>query len=310
MRILVAGTGAFGREHLARLARHPGLELAAADPDPAALERARALVPLAAAGAEAAALLASFRPQGVIVAAPAAAHVPLAAAALAAGAGVLVEKPVATDAAGARQLAALAAAAPAGAFLLPGHVLRFSAPHRALAGIAASGVLGRLLTLRSRRHRDRGHARLYPDVDPVLMTMIHDIDLGLWVSGAPAASARAVRRTGRGGGTLTEAEVIAENGVRWELAAAWLADGACPPDRVELVGTEGSAEWQEGGPLRLFGPAPESRPPDPGDDPLAVEVAAFLAALGEGPGALPVTPADAVAGIDAAAMILAALERA
>ena len=60
--------------------------------------------------------------------------------------------------------------------------------------------------------------------------------------------------------------------------------------------------------MRLFGPQEEVRAILTDDDPLETEIAAFLAAIRDGPDNLPVTPMDAVAGLEVAGMILAALE--
>ena len=38
--------------------------------------------------------------------------------------------------------------------------------------------------MNSRRYRDDSHAVRYPDDDPVLMTLIHDIDIAQWVTGS------------------------------------------------------------------------------------------------------------------------------
>lgn len=310
MKILLAGAGAFGREHLVRLVRRPGLTLAVADPDPRSLAKAGALAQDARTGVDAQALIAGFCPDGVIVASPAATHAPIARAALAAGIAVLVEKPLATSVAEARDLSACAAQARNSGFLLPGHILRFSAPHRALYELAVSGALGRLLTFTSQRMRHRDHARLYRGIDPVLMTMIHDIDLALWIGGSDARTAGAVRRNGPGGASLAEAEVEARNGLIWRLTTGWLHDGPCAPDRIGIIGTDGSAEWEDGGSIRIFGRSERIIDLPEGDDPLGAEIDAFLDAIANGPRLLPVTPADAVAGLEAADMILAALAKA
>lgn len=47
MKILVAGAGAFGREHLRTLAEIGGMTLAVADPRPAARQQIGALFPIA-----------------------------------------------------------------------------------------------------------------------------------------------------------------------------------------------------------------------------------------------------------------------
>jgi predicted dehydrogenase len=137
MRIMVAGGGAFGREHLRALDGIGGLTLSLAELRDDRRAAAVRDFGLADSDADALALLARFRPSGVIVATPVSAHDGLARAALALDIPVLVEKPVVTDAAGMERLCAAEAASRT--FLQPGHILRFSAPHRALREILMSG---------------------------------------------------------------------------------------------------------------------------------------------------------------------------
>ena len=119
---------------------------------------------LADSATDALALLAWFRPEGVIVVTPLSAHDGLARAALALDIPELVEKPVVADAAGMEQLCAADAASRT--FLQPGHFLRFSTPHRALRDILMSGEIGSLIAFSSRRYtafglpKDRHDLRL------------------------------------------------------------------------------------------------------------------------------------------------------
>ena len=76
LRVLVAGAGAFGVEHLARLAGRTDLAIAGvADTDPAALERAAARAPGARLFADPLQLIDEVEADAVIVASPAATHV-------------------------------------------------------------------------------------------------------------------------------------------------------------------------------------------------------------------------------------------
>src|SRR5690349_9411558 len=181
VRVVVAGAGRFGREHLRTLAAMDRVALVGvADVDEKAVRDAAGRYGAAAWDRDAAALIERLRPDGVVVATPGVTHVALATRALSAGASVLVEKPVAATA----DDAVLAEAAAKGpGFVLPGHILRFSGPHRTLVGIVRSGEIGDVLTVVARRHRDDSHAARYAD-DPVLMTMIHDIDLAIWITDA------------------------------------------------------------------------------------------------------------------------------
>ena len=303
MKILVAGAGLFGREHMALLVGQ-GVAIAAADPVPALADRARddfgALV-----GPDAIALMDSFRPDGIIIAAPAAAHLPLAGAGLARGIPVLVEKPVALSSAEAGRIGQLAAAS--GTFALPGHVLRFSAQHQALAQAVQGGTIGRVLSVTSRRYRDAAHALRYGDIDPVLMTMIHDIDLALWISGNRAASARADRVTGRDGRSATHATLRDTGGGLWHLVSAWTYPGEdAPPDRIEVLGEDGSLELVVGSGMTSSA-AGRVFDSDPAEDALLAEQTAFLAAIRSGAAPKEVTTDDAITGLMAAEMVLADL---
>lgn len=303
MKILVAGAGLFGRAHMALLAAQ-GVAIAAADPLPAFADRARDDFG-AVIGRDAVALMDDVRPDGIIIAAPAAAHLPLAAAGLACGIPVLVEKPVALTSAESARIAQLATAS--GTFAMPGHVLRFSAQHRALVQAVQDGAVGRVLSVTSRRYRDATHTQRYADIDPVLMTMIHDIDLALWITGNRAVSARADRVAGRDGRTVTLATLRDSGGGLWHLVSAWTFPGDdAPPDRIEVLGEEGNVELTVGSGLtssaagRIFDS-------DPAENALLAEQATFLAAVQTGIAPEEVTMDDAISGLLAAEMILADL---
>lgn len=308
MRILVAGGGAFGKEHLKTLAAIGGVTVALAEPRRDELEALRQAFGLADGDPDAFALLERFRPDGIIVATPAKAHAPLATVALERAIPVLVEKPVASDAATVSLL--VDAASASRTFLLPGHILRFSASHRHLHDILTSGEIGTLSQFNSRRYRDASHARRYTDVDPVLMTMIHDIDLALWFSGAPAVSAAAVRRPAETARSVTTAWLHASNGVVWQLSTAWLHPGpVCPSDRVEIIGTKGSAELVVGSHIDIYGAEYRRIILDDADDPLRAELDCFLESIRSGKSCAPVGPQDAYHGLVAAEMIMEALSR-
>ncbi len=307
MKILVAGGGAFGREHLKTLTAMGGVTLALAEPRPAALEQLAASFPLALTDHDAVGILDRFAPDGLIIATPAAAHAPLAFTALERGTPVLVEKPVAPDAATMRQLCAAAERSPT--FLQPGHILRFSAPHRQVHAIVAQGQIGDLLRITSRRYRDSSHADRYRDVDPVFTTMVHDIDLALWFDGATASEVRAMRRPRGDNRSLTAADIVSSRGTTWQLSLAWLHPSLeCPPDRVELIGTAGSVELEVGRGIELYtGEGHRHIASDASDDPLRTELETFLAGIRAGRSVAPVTPDDALQGIVAAERIVAAL---
>ncbi len=308
MRIVVAGAGLFGREHLRALAGIDGVALAGvADLDESAARAAAERYGAPAWSTDAAALIDRLLPDGVIVATASPSHVALATRALAAGASVLVEKPVAMTAADAVRLLAAEAASPG--FGLPGHVLRFSAPHRTLVEIVRSGAIGDILAVVSRRHRDDSHAVRYTDVDPVLMTMIHDIDLAIWITGAAAAGVYAVRRPA--GEQRSDTMMMASDtrGASWHLSTSWTYPAPdVPPDRLEVVGTRGGVELEVGSHLRQYGAI--SRTIDlrsAPDDMLPAELAYFVGCIRDGGRPEAVTLGDAWRGLAAAEAVMASL---
>lgn len=307
MKILVAGGGAFGREHLKTLAGL-GVDIAVAEVRPDALAALRGEFALADADADALALTDRFRPDGVVVATPAAVHEPLAIEALRRNIPVLVEKPVADTAEAAARLCT--AAASSRAFLQPGHILRFSTGHQALLGILRDGEVGSLLRFSSRRYRDASHAARYRDIDPVLMTLIHDIDLALWFDGSDVAKVHAHRGPSGQAASLTTVHVEANSGAQWQLSTAWLHPGPdCPGDRVEIVGTGGSAELEVGSHIDLFADR-RARIGIGDDDPLATELVCFMDGIRAGRSQSPVSPEEALAGLRLAEAIMDELRRA
>ena len=180
LRIGVAGAGHFGRYHALKVAASARARLVGVfDPD---LERAKT-VGWEAGAPEMAfdALLAAI--DALIVAAPAEAHHALTAAALRAGKHVLVEKPIAATLAQADDLAALAAER--ALVLQVGHLERFSAAYRALAGRAGAPLY--IEATRIAPFKPRG-----TDVSVILDLMIHDLDLILALTDSPIESVDAV----------------------------------------------------------------------------------------------------------------------
>jgi len=138
----------------------------------------------------------------VIVAAPAEVHYDLAAQALEAGKHVLVEKPIAATLDQADHLARLARER--GRVLQVGHLLRYSAEHRAI-----SSRITRPLYIDATRiapYKPRG-----TDVSVILDLMIHDLDLVLALIDSPIQSIDAL-----GAAVSSPFEDIANARVRFE----------------------------------------------------------------------------------------------
>ena len=308
VRVLVAGAGAFGREHLDRLAARSDVQIVGvADPNPAALAHAAQRYGIAQSAETPQVLIDQVAADALIVASPSATHVDVAMLAIARGLGVLVEKPVAPNAAQAAKLAE--AAERSGVFVLPAHVLRFSQDHRRLVDIVRSGQIGALRYVSSRRYRDDTHAARYRDVDPVLMTMIHDIDLALWIVGSPFRAVRARRAGEDPFRSFTIANAETESGVICDLRTTWTFFGeGIPPDRVEAVGDRGSVELVAGQSLRMFADGQMTELPlVQGDDMLANEQDHFLDCLRNRNTKPALTLDDALNGLKLADAILESL---
>ena len=170
------------------------------------------------------------------------------------------------------------------------------------------GEIGAMLQFSSNRFRDDSHVSRYRDTDPVLMTMIHDIDLAIWFDGSAALSAVASRLPFGTSRSLTTATLASGNGATWRLATAWLHPGpACPPDRIEIFGTEGSATFEAGRGIEVYGRNARHVGVGEAEDPLRAELDCFIAGIRVGASKAPVSPQDALSGLLAAEMILQAL---
>ena len=105
VRVLVAGAGAFGREHLGRLAGRSDVEVVGvADTDPAALELIRSRHGVVNCLTDPSRLIDDVEADAIIIATPAASHVEICVRALGRNLCALLEKPVAPSAAAAAPL--------------------------------------------------------------------------------------------------------------------------------------------------------------------------------------------------------------
>jgi predicted dehydrogenase len=174
----VIGAGVFGGYHAAQYARLPGVVLSGVlDVHP---ERAAAVaMPLGGRGfTDMAEFLESV--DVVTVASPATFHAEHALAALAAGKGVYIEKPIATSVADGEKVRAAAAAR--GLVVACGHQERVQSRAMGLLDIPQQPL--RLEALRHGPPSDRSR-----DVSAILDLMVHDIDLALAISAADPVTA-------------------------------------------------------------------------------------------------------------------------
>lgn len=307
--VAVVGAGRFGAEHARRYAQRDDCRLSAVvDPDVARAEAVAARFDAAAVYSDLDQLV-TAGVDAVSVVNPGAAHVATAETLLAAGVPVLVEKPVALTVAEGEQL--LAAERESTAFVLPGHVLRFSAPYIELREQIDAGRVGTVLAIAFSKHRTIDHDVRYAAEHPVMLTGIHDIDMALWLTGERIRDVRSIeRRTqGRNQPVAVFSELITESGIAVQLTNTWsLAEGALVPDRVEVFGTEGMLRLELAPRVSVpgGGPVDDELAPLHAGGALTAELDHFLRCVRTGRSSTVVTAAEAVAAIAVAERVVAA----
>ncbi len=308
--MLLAGLGAIGKEHLTQLIEQSDVEVVGvADRNLAAFESIPASLGAAERLTDALRLIDTVEADAIIVAAPAASHVEISARALSRDLCVLLEKPIAPSASAAVPL--LEAARKSAGFLMPGHVLRFSQAHVQMVDIIRSRRIGEVIYVNSRRYRDDTHAVRYPGDDPVLTTLIHDIDIAQWVTDSDFHSVAARRSEGVVNRSMTAVLATTTTGVICDLRTAWtFTDGELPPDRVEVVGDRGSVELVVGAGLDVYAEGRRTSYPETGtDDPLRNEQDHFLACVRDRSQAPRLALSEAMVGLTLADAALASLRR-
>jgi predicted dehydrogenase len=184
LRVAVAGTGAFGRNHLRIYSELEGVTLAAAiEPNPsrAAEVAEKYAIPTFATVQDA--LAANLNLDAASVAVPTLHHHAVASRLLEAGIDCLVEKPIAASLEEADSLIALAEKHDR--ILQPGHLERFNP-----AVLAIEAQLTRPMFFEA--HRLSIFTPRSLDVDVVLDLMIHDLDIVLTFANSPVKEVRAV----------------------------------------------------------------------------------------------------------------------
>jgi predicted dehydrogenase len=188
LRVAVAGTGAFGKNHL-RVYREletadEGVALVAAvEPNPARAAETAAKYAIPVFPSVDALLAADLKIDAATVAVPTVHHHAVASVLLEAGLDLLVEKPLAAKLAEADDLLALAAKH--ARILQPGHLERFNP-----AVLAVQSRLHRPMFFEA--HRLSIFTPRALDVDVVLDLMIHDLDIVLTFAASPVREVRAV----------------------------------------------------------------------------------------------------------------------
>lgn len=185
-RIAVIGAGHWGPNLIRNFHDHQASVVAwVVDRDESRLAQVRSRYPEVALAPDAAPALADPAVDAVVVATPTVTHYPLAAAALRAGKHVLVEKPIATTAAEADELCALAARHER--VLMVGHVFLFNQGIRRVKEYLDAGRLGRVFYVAMER-TNLGPIRM--DVNAAWDLAAHDVSIANhWLGGPPVGVA-------------------------------------------------------------------------------------------------------------------------
>jgi len=194
IQIAVAGAGRWGRNHVRVLDALPGARLTwVIDPDAACREAAAARAPRARMTATLAEALADPRLDAVVVASPGPSHHAVAAAAIAAGKHVLVEKPLTTDGASSWDL--VRRARRAGVLLSVGHLLLHHPVVAAMKRAVDASSFGAIRYMHCRR---TNLGRMRPNESALECLAPHDVSvmvhlLGRWPTAVTARGARHVQ---------------------------------------------------------------------------------------------------------------------
>jgi len=262
LKVAVIGAGHMGRFHAEKLARLPGVELAAVvDPDPARANVSdfRKIV----GGIDAA-----------VIAVPTNLHHEVARACLEKGVHVLIEKPIAATLEEADDLVELAKKQ--NVVLQVGHVQRYSAAFQALA----RGV-ERVLYIDAERLA--GFKQRGAEVDVILDLMIHDLDLALSLARSPVSAVSACGfRVLTSDIDIASARIEFESGCVADLTASRVSQAVVRKFRVFQPGLYVSADLG-GGKLRFVrqagGVIQETEETHAGGDALTTQAESFIRSI-------------------------------
>ena len=230
--LAVIGAGVIGRTHINRILKTPEFVLVGvAEPGPEGRQwcEQRGLPVFDHHRA----LLEAVRPQGVVIATANATHVDVAADCMSQGIAVLIEKPVADSLADAQRLIEIEKST--GVPVLVGHHRRQNPILQRAKKIIADGRLGQIVNANVMANTYKPAAyfdtawRRQPGGGPVLINLIHDIDMLLFLLG----EVRAVQ------GRLSSAV----RGFEVEDTASALLEFACGTQAVMTVSDTAASPW-------------------------------------------------------------------
>ena len=260
LRVAVVGAGAIAQvAHLPALRRLPATEVAAiCDNDVGKAQALAARFDVKETFDDIEEVLKYARPDVVAICTPNHLHEIHVVSALAAGAHVLCERPLALTLGGVERV--LQASEKYGKRVMVGMNHRFRSDVQAVRGFLAGGDLGVLQAIRSGWHTFQSSRQMVgwrlrrqeAGGGAFLDLGLQLLDLGLWLAGWPApkrVSAHALRPAKDGLEDMATALVVCETGVSLTIDVSWRHMGEGERFWFDLVGTKGSASVQ---PLRIF----------------------------------------------------------
>lgn len=170
-------------------------------------------------------------------------------AALQAGKHVFLEKPMAHTVADCQQICD--AAATAKGHLMIGHICRFNPRYATAKEQIASGAIGKILSMSSRRNIPAAWTpEILNKIGPITGDAIHDTDIMLWFTGAKVVSAYAqtVDLRGLKNPDIGQTMYRFDNGTTATLETVWCMPEKTPFDideRMSVIGSEGFVHIQD-----------------------------------------------------------------
>lgn len=306
VRIGVAGAGLIGRRHLSIIDAAAGdtALMAIADPDPSSAATADAHgVPHFQTVAE---MLASEKPDGIVLATPNRYHLEDALLCIKAGVPVLVEKPLATTADEGRKI--VEASKDTGVPVLTGHHRRYNPIIQKARELIAGGAIGKIVSVHAsfwlykpddyfdttwRREQGGG---------PVYINLIHDIDLLQYLCG-PVETVMALESNATRNFDVEDSAALTVRFANGALGTVNLSDSIVAPWSWEMTakenpaypatdqsaywigGTRGSLElpglrlWHQGKNRSWMEPIERKHLPLQSGDPLVEQIRHFAAVI-------------------------------
>lgn len=236
----VIGAGLIGRKHLGKIAEHPDFDLAGiADVN---ADAAAAQNPGARIFADYRKLLDEARPHAVVIASPNQAHAEMGIECARRGIHILIEKPVTDTLAAAAAL--IAEVKKAGITSLVGHHRRHHRQVRTLQALLREGRIGDLVgvsaiwaTYKPDAYFEAGPWRTQPGGGPILINLIHDIDLMRHLFGE-VASVQALTSNAVRGFAVEDTAVVALRFRNGALGTVTVSDTATAPWNWDLSAGE------------------------------------------------------------------------